>query len=105
MRALTSYGSSDYAAQGYILHELAHVSQAGWGRHQSATTDAQRLANEQWANGMARLIAQFSGKPMPTSWPGMGDPEKVGFGNETFTYVPPADGSTQTAKQAYGGCG
>lgn len=104
---LASHGSDSFNARAYILHELAHVTVIGDARHSAAHADGEMsesewYANEQWANALAAAIASAIGQPL-SNWPGLG--EEVGFGSVTFTYVPPADGDSPTAGEAYQGCG
>lgn len=70
---ITKEGLEGYAAWGevgityYFLHELAHVTQSGFDKSNamgnSITASEYRL-NEQWANDMAKAIAQAIGMPI-----------------------------------------
>lgn len=96
-----SWGQSPEYASFYVLHELAHVTLAGFNMSSTATTDAAKLASEQWANSMALLIYTT----LFGSAPPFGEDPQGGYSTETFRYTPPANPSGETAEEAYGGCG
>gem|GEM_PF-4660208 len=75
----------------YLLHELGHITQAGRDRNVAmydpnspsgtTMTQAEYLANEQWTNALANMIALVIGAPF------LGSPAN-GYGTFNGTYFP-----------------
>lgn len=101
---LAGWGQSPGYASFYVLHELAHVTLAGYSLSQAATaagTQQAKNAVEQWANSMALLLYTTL---FGTAPPFLNPPEP-GYSTESFQQTSAENPSGETAGEAFDGCG